>query len=180
SVGKYIKVKGDLDIPKMSTFESINNPIYDLKEYEKTLESYEKDEYSYLGQYYTKNFFLNTRLAPAHPLLQYASPTNHQLPKIKNIQYNTKVVDSINKKRQNPLSIDSEICVITTDEGRAYSVKACVVGWMVDVNMRLAQEFDLFQRKPFTEGYIAIIKPKKEKSLDHCLTEEQYKIQRKL
>ncbi|CAG8532873.1 15607_t:CDS:2 [Acaulospora morrowiae] len=151
----------------MNTSEQTDDPIYDLKEFEKSLELNEKDELAYLNQYYTKKFFLDTNenntedlyiyqapnklcvigLAPAHPLLQLSSFTDPQLPKIKTIQYDSNVLSSINKKRQNPLSINSEICVITTEDGRTYSIKAGVIGWVVDINMRFEEEIDLLQHK---------------------------------
>lgn len=85
-------------------------------------------------------------LAPTHPLLQPLRP-----PKIKNIEYDTRFVNTINKKKQNPLAINSKICAITTEEGKKYHVKAGVVGWLTDINMRFNNnddnKFDLLQNK---------------------------------
>ncbi|RHZ54757.1 hypothetical protein Glove_423g22 [Diversispora epigaea] len=201
---------------------NINNPDYDLKEFENIIENYKKDEFAYLNQYYTKYYLLGTNekitedfyiyqapnklcvigLAPTHPLLQPQPQQQNQLPKIKKIEYNAKAVDTINKKKQNLLSITSNICTITTiiteQEEKRYQIKAGVIGWLVDINMRFNNnsnnnnnnnnnndnnnnnnnnEFDLLQNKPFTEGYIAIIKPKHDNpsiALGHCISEEQY------
>ena len=40
--------------------ESIINPKYDLSQYEKIIEKYEKDSLAYLKQYYTKYFFIDS------------------------------------------------------------------------------------------------------------------------
>ncbi|RIA81005.1 hypothetical protein C1645_785294 [Glomus cerebriforme] len=176
--------------------ESIINPKYDLSQYEKISEKYEKDPLAYLEQYYTKYFLIDSNentsedfyiyqapnklcvigLAPTHPLLQ-------QSQKVKSIKFDEKISQSINKKKQNPLSVKSEICVITTEEGRNYSIKAGIVGWVINFNMRLDKDDDLLQKKPFTNGYLAIIKPKQDvpsKALNHCIDEEKYKEIRKL
>ncbi|CAG8460834.1 6420_t:CDS:2 [Diversispora eburnea] len=156
---------------------NINNPDYDLKEFENIIENYKKDEFAYLNQYYTKYYLLGTNekitedfyiyqapnklcvigLAPSHPLLQPQPQQQNQLPKIKNIEYNTKAVNTINKKKQNLLSFTSKICAITTitteQEEKRYQIMAGVV------------------------GYIAIIKPKHDNpniALGHCISEEQY------
>lgn len=39
----------------------ITNPDYDLKEFENIIESYKKDEFAYLNQYYSKYYLLDTR-----------------------------------------------------------------------------------------------------------------------
>ena len=63
------------------------------------------------------------------------------------IKFDEKVSQSINKKRQIPLSIKSKICVITTEDGKNYSIKAGVDGWVVDFNMELDKDNDLLQKK---------------------------------
>ena len=61
------------------------------------------------------------------------------------IKFDEKVSLSINKKRQIPLSVKSEICVITTEGGKSYSIKASVEGWVINFNMKLDK--DLLQKK---------------------------------
>ncbi len=95
-------------------------------------------------------------MAPTHPLLQ-------QSQKVKSIKFDEKVSQSINKKKQIPLSTESEICAITTEGGgKKYSIKAGVVGWVIDFNMRLDKEDDLLQNKVlnmlFKEIYIYIFR----------------------
>ncbi|CAG8494890.1 16273_t:CDS:2 [Funneliformis mosseae] len=151
--------------------KSLINPNYDLNPYKKIGEKYENDSLTYLEQYYTKYFLIDSSLSPTHPLLQSSQ-------KVKSIKFNEKISQSINKKKQIPLEIKREICVITTVSGKKYSIKAGVVGWVIDFNMRLDREYDLLQEKPFTEGYIAIIKPKQDdpqKALNHCIDEKEYK-----
>ncbi|CAB4420799.1 unnamed protein product [Rhizophagus irregularis] len=168
--------------------ESLISPKYDLSLYKKISEKYEKNSLAYLEQYYTKNFLIDSSenttedfyiyqapnklcvigLAPTHPLLL-------QSQKVKSIKFDEKVSQSISKKRQIPLSAKSEICVITTEEGKNYSIKAGVVGWVIDFNIKL--DVDMLQKKPFTDGYIAIIKPKQDdprKALNLCINEEKY------
>ena len=65
---------------------------------------------------------------------------------MQSIKFNEKISQSINKKKQNPLSIESEICVITTG-GEKYSIKAGIVGWVIDFNMRLDKDDGLLQKK---------------------------------
>ncbi|CAG8587018.1 12878_t:CDS:2 [Funneliformis caledonium] len=179
--------------------KSLINPNYDLNPYKKIGEKYENDSLTYLEQYYTKYFLIDSNenttedfyiyqapnklssfyflslcvigLSPTHPLLQSSQ-------KVKSIKFNEKISQSMNKKKQIPLEIKREICVITTESGKKYSIKAGVVGWVIDFNMRLDREYDLLQEKPFTEGYIAIIKPKQDdpkKALNHCIDEKEYK-----
>ncbi|KAF0429071.1 g [Gigaspora margarita] len=186
-------------------FNTLINPVYDLKQFKNINEAYKKNELAYLEQYYSKYYFVNLKnsmedlyiyqapnklcvigLAPAHPLLQRSqdqSSSGHYLSNIQSIEYDAKVKSSINKKRQVPLSIDTEICVVTTEEGNRYSIKAGVAGWIIDTNTRFEHEKELLQNKPFKEGYIAIIKPKQEnsdKSLSHCFSEDRYKLIRNL
>ncbi|CAG8549935.1 41147_t:CDS:2 [Gigaspora margarita] len=167
-------------------FNTLINPVYDLKQFKNINEAYKKNELAYLEQYYSKYYFVNLSLAPAHPLLQRSqdqSSSGHYLSNIQSIEYDAKVKSSINKKRQDPLSIDTEICVVTTEEGNRYSIKAGVAGWIIDTNTRFEHEKELLQNKPFKEGYIAIIKPKQEnsdKSLSHCFSEDRYKLIRNL
>ncbi|CAG8639412.1 4315_t:CDS:10, partial [Racocetra persica] len=162
------------------------SPVYDLEKFRNISEAYEKNELAYLEQYYSKYYVVDLRLAPTHPLLQRSeaqSSSDHYPSNIQTIEYDVKVKSSINKKRQDPLSINTEICAITTEEGKRYSIKAGVAGWIIDINMRLEHEKELLQNKPFKEGYIAIIKPRQEnsdKSLSHCFSEERYKLFRNL
>ncbi|GBB94457.1 hypothetical protein RclHR1_02360015 [Rhizophagus clarus] len=170
--------------------ESLVNPKYDLSIYKNISEKYEKNSLAYLEQYYTKNFLIDSNentteefyiyqapnklcvigLAPTHPLLL-------QSQKVESIKFDEKIFQLMNKKKQIPLSIKSEICVITTEEGKRYSIKAGVVGWVIDFNTRLEKHVDVLRQKPFTDGYIAIIKPKQDdsrKALSHCINEEKY------
>ncbi|CAG8764354.1 13743_t:CDS:2, partial [Dentiscutata heterogama] len=132
-------------------------------------EAYKKNELAYLEQYYSKYYVVDLKnstedlyiyqapnkscvigLAPAHPLLQRSqdqSSSGHYLSSIQTIEYNVKIKSSINKKRQDPLSIDTEICVVTTEEGKRYSIKAGVVGWIMDINTRFEHEKELLQNK---------------------------------
>ncbi|KAF0429072.1 protein simiate [Gigaspora margarita] len=164
-------------------FNTLINPVYDLKQFKNINEAYKKNELAYLEQYYSKYYFVNLKnsmedlyiyqapnklcvigLAPAHPLLQRSqdqSSSGHYLSNIQSIEYDAKVKSSINKK----------------------SIKAGVAGWIIDTNTRFEHEKELLQNKPFKEGYIAIIKPKQEnsdKSLSHCFSEDRYKLIRNL
>ena len=66
---------------------------------------------------------------------------------MKSIKFDEKVSQSINKKKQNPLKVESEICVITTEEGKKFSIKSGVVGWVINFNMNLDKDGDLLQNK---------------------------------
>jgi len=175
--------------------ESLINPKYDLILYKEISETYEKDSLAYLEQYYTKYFLIDSNENAAEDFYIYQAPNKlcviglaqtHPLlrsQKVKSIKFDEKVSQSINKKKQIPLSVKSEICVITTEEGKNYSIKAGVVGWVIDFNMKLDNYVDLLQKKPFTDGYIAVIKLKQDdsrKALSHCINEEKYKEIRKL
>ncbi|CAG8510799.1 13492_t:CDS:10, partial [Racocetra fulgida] len=105
------------------------SPVYDLEAFRNISEAYEKNELAYLEQYYSKYYVVDLRLAPTHPLLQRSeaqSSSEHYPSNIQTIEYDVKVKSSINKKRQDPLSINTEICAITTEEGKRYSIKAGV------------------------------------------------------
>ncbi|CAG8736527.1 17481_t:CDS:2, partial [Dentiscutata erythropus] len=131
-------------------FNTLTNPVYDLKQFKNISEAYKKNELAYLEQYYSKYYVVDLSLAPAHPLLQRSqdqSSSSRYLSSIQTIEYNVKIKSSINKKKQVPLSIDTEICVVTTEEGKRYSIKAGVVGWILDINTRFEHEKELLQNK---------------------------------
>ena len=59
---------------------------------------------------------------------------------------------------------DTAICEVTMSDGAVYKVRACVRGMLIEVNARLAEDPGLLQRKPNTEGYVAILRPKLEEA----------------
>ncbi|CAG8588858.1 6299_t:CDS:2 [Paraglomus occultum] len=133
---------------------------YETSRYTDLIENYNRDPLTYLKQYYTKYYHVST----------------------------DKIVNTTNKKR--PLHKETVICVISvskefdsTAKRTEYKVRACLAGWIVEFNKRLLEDEGLLFRKPYTEGYIAIIKPKHENTqiaLENCLTEDEYKASRGL
>eukprot|EP00871_Galdieria_phlegrea_P004231 jgi/Galph1/4809/GphlegSOOS_G3497.1 len=53
------------------------------------------------------------------------------------------------------------ICRLATQSGKEYVVPAGVYGTLVEVNQRLIKEPNILLDKPTTEGYIAIILPRR-------------------
>jgi glycine cleavage system H lipoate-binding protein len=72
---------------------------------------------------------------------------------------------------------ESRLCDVICDDGSRYKVRSSIKGHLLEMNERLKEEPHLLNSKASTEGFIAIIRPKKEEETKVCsklLTEEKY------
>ncbi len=69
------------------------------------------------------------------------------------------------------------MCDLICTDGTRIKVRPGVCGHLLELNERLAQTPELLNAKAASEGFIAIIQPKKEADLSACkglLTHEEY------
>jgi glycine cleavage system H lipoate-binding protein len=72
---------------------------------------------------------------------------------------------------------ESRLCDVICEDGSRYKVRACIRGHLLEMNERLKDEPELLNCKASTEGFIAIIKPKKDnevRTMSKFLTEDKY------
>ncbi|XP_076227754.1 protein Abitram [Nomia melanderi] len=120
-------------------------------------------------------------LAPSHTVLQ----GNKEITKV-NFKVSEKLdrvlnkVSGKSKHGAQPLQANSNICIISSSNGKTYTIKCCIIGKLVEVNETLLQNPKLLLEPPHKGGYLAIILPninlldKMKKSL---LTQEQYDLE---
>ncbi|OZJ02935.1 hypothetical protein BZG36_04558 [Bifiguratus adelaidae] len=131
-------------------------------------------------------------LAPTHPLLlRYKEdPTIAKRIRIEfQDTYNSVNLSSKNKKGAPWLQVGSEYLKIMLDEepGKepeasdteplVYSFRSCIHSQMMEVNEKFVNDPDLLFRRPYSQGYLAIVKPKLDdpkKALELCITREEY------
>lgn len=86
-------------------------------------------------------------------------------------------VSGKSKHGAQPLQSNSNLCCLSCSDESSYMVKCCMIGKLVEVNERLAQNPELLKREPHYGGYIAIVLPNLkhlEKTKDKLLTRERY------
>lgn len=72
----------------------------------------------------------------------------------------------------------SRLCDVVCDDGSRHRIRACIRGYILELNERLKGEPGLINTKTMTEGYIAVIQPKggdEEAVCSSLLNNEQYK-----
>ncbi|KAJ8676404.1 hypothetical protein QAD02_012191 [Eretmocerus hayati] len=77
-----------------------------------------------------------------------------------------------------PLQNNSNLCRLICDDGSSYMVKCCMIGKLIEVNLRLMENPELLKLEPELGGYIALALPNLkhfEKIKKSLLTKEQYK-----
>ncbi|OQS04167.1 hypothetical protein THRCLA_20951 [Thraustotheca clavata] len=55
---------------------------------------------------------------------------------------------------------ESVVCRVKCSNDVTYTIRSCIRGALIEHNERLIEQPELLTRKPFTEGYIAIVRPK--------------------
>ena len=77
--------------------------------------------------------------------------------------------------------VHSHLCRITCTDQSTYVLRACVIGWIVEVNLRLLQEPGLLTASPAGEGFVAIVQQerglsarRRQHMISHLLTSDQY------
>ncbi|XP_072431852.1 protein Abitram isoform X2 [Chiloscyllium punctatum] len=117
-------------------------------------------------------------LAESHPLLQSGR-------KIKSISYQISAncsrlqnkVSGKSKRGGQFLTELAPLCRILCIDGEEYTIYSCIRGRLLEVNENILQEPSLLQKKPSTEGYIAVVLPKFEESksiTQGLINQEQY------
>ncbi|XP_048415461.1 protein Abitram [Stegostoma tigrinum] len=117
-------------------------------------------------------------LAESHPLLQSGK-------EIKNISYQISAncsrlqnkVSGKSKRGGQFLTELAPLCRILCSDGEEYTIYSCIRGRLLEVNENILQDPRLLQRKPSTEGYVAVVLPKFEESksiTQGLINQEQY------
>lgn len=65
-----------------------------------------------------------------------------------------------NRKGAQWLTDLSPICLVRCSENTNYTLRSCLPGKLLEVNEKLREEPTLLSKKPFSDGYLAIILPK--------------------
>lgn len=72
---------------------------------------------------------------------------------------------------------DSRLCDVISSDGSRFRVRSCIRGHLLELNERLKLEPGLLNDKTTTEGYIAIVNPRRDDEDTVCdafLSKEQY------
>lgn len=77
----------------------------------------------------------------------------------KNINREDNVVSGKSKRHAQKLEPNSIICFIETMDGAIYPVYSCMQGKLIEINNNIKRDPNLLQRKPVSDGYIALILP---------------------
>jgi len=106
------------------------------------------------------NLLYVTFLADTHSLVQ----RRQQVAEVKPVKWDPDSVHGKRKKGGRNVQPRTIIGTITTQDGAEYLIPAGVQGSLVEWNWRLLSEPELLQNKRKTEGYIAVILPKRKPS----------------
>lgn len=117
-------------------------------------------------------------LAPSHVALQNGRTITKVNFKVsEKLDRSRNKVSGKGKHGAQPLQANSNICTISSSDGKAYTIKCCMNGKLVEVNETLLENPELLFQPPHKGGYLAIILPNI-KLLDAMketlLTQEQY------
>ena len=75
-------------------------------------------------------------------------------------------------------SEQSRLCDVVCDDGSRYRIRACMKGYLLELNQRVKDDPGLLHSRTMTEGYIAVLQPKREdedKVSVGLLNEEMYR-----
>lgn len=76
-------------------------------------------------------------------------------------------------------SEQSRLCDVVCDDGSRYRIRACMKGYLLELNQRVKDDPGLLHSRTMTEGYIAVLQPKREdedKVSVGLLNEEMYRV----
>ncbi|KAF0696792.1 Aste57867_12454 [Aphanomyces stellatus] len=93
--------------------------------------------------------------APGHAIFSHT---------VESVAFESSVMDNkvTGKKKKGGvwLNPDTVLCRVTCSNGEIYAFRSCIRGALIEFNDKLAADPTLLTRKPFTEGYLAIVRPK--------------------
>jgi hypothetical protein len=75
-------------------------------------------------------------------------------------------------------SEQSRLCDVVCDDGSRYRIRACMKGYLLELNQRIKDDPGLLHSRTMTEGYVAVLQPKREdedKVSVGLLNEEMYR-----
>ncbi|XP_015437151.1 PREDICTED: protein Simiate [Dufourea novaeangliae] len=117
-------------------------------------------------------------LAPSHTILQSDKEiTNVNFRVSEKLDRVLNKVSGKSKHGAQPLQANSNICIITTSNGKTYTIKCCIIGKLVEVNETLLENPKLLLEPPHKGGYLAIVLPNiklLDKMKNSLLTQEEY------
>ncbi|XP_068090683.1 protein Abitram [Hyperolius riggenbachi] len=117
-------------------------------------------------------------LAECHPALQNGktiSSINYQISA--NCSRLQNKVSGKSKRGAQFLTELAPLCRITCSDGEEYTVYSCIRGRLLEVNENILHNPELLQKKPTSDGYIAVVLPKFEESktiTEDLLSQKQY------
>lgn len=59
-------------------------------------------------------------------------------------------------------SEQSRLCDVVCDDGTRYRIRACMKGYLLELNQRIKEDPELLHTRTMTEGYVAVLQPKRE------------------
>lgn len=117
-------------------------------------------------------------LAPSHIILQSGRKiTKVDFKVSEKLDRSRNKVSGKSKHGAQPLQANSNICTISSSDGKIYMIKCCMIGKLVEVNEMLLENPELLFQPPHRGGYLAIILPNiklLDKMRESLLTQEQY------
>lgn len=141
----------------ISTYPSVSERYYKHKHYPSS-ESNEKSNQDLLVLAHSNRIAIVT-IAPTHDILRLK----------KNVTKIDFGADKINrlenkvkgkwKKGGQKVQNQSVLCSIECDDGSIYKISACITGKIIEINRQLIEEPGLLARKPWSDGFIAILLP---------------------
>jgi hypothetical protein len=105
-------------------------------------------------------------IAPSHPIL---NKSKYKIEKIEFIQNVNEEMSGKHKHNAKNVNVDQPICKVycknlIKEENELdevyFLICSCLNAKLIEINERLLKEPELLQKKPFTEGFIAILMPK--------------------
>ncbi|XP_035217940.1 protein Abitram-like [Stegodyphus dumicola] len=99
-------------------------------------------------------------LSPNHPILtENLDLLSINFDTVGNINRLSNKVSGKFKKGGQKLKEKSVLCSVKCSNNCEYTLYSCVSGTLIEVNERLIREPNILKKKPWSEGYIAIILP---------------------
>ncbi|EDV19667.1 expressed hypothetical protein [Trichoplax adhaerens] len=101
-------------------------------------------------------------VAPSHAMFQCRRKiTNVDFQVTSKLNRLDNKVSGKRKRGAQMVNETSPLCHITCDDGSKYTISSCVKGKLIEINELLIENPDLLAEKPCTEGFIAVILPRK-------------------
>ncbi|CAB3995923.1 Simiate [Paramuricea clavata] len=118
-------------------------------------------------------------VAPRHPILSKGEVVKVDFQVSKKVNRLDNKVSGKGKRGAQHLLPSSPLCDVTCSTGEKYTLYSCIKGKLVEVNQFLETNPGLLNKKPMTDGYIAVVLPKLhevDEALSELMTEADYEV----